>query len=386
MTSRSDSRDARYDVVVIGGGISGTATAWQLAQMSIDTLLIEKSDLNTDASGRNAGSLHGQIQHAPFLERGPSWARQFAPALEFLHESLALWQDLGPAIGSDFEVSAKGGLLLAETEAQLRQVERKAELERSLGFDVHVLDREDLSKVAPYVSGRMVGAEFCPAEGKANPLLVAPALATSAAQQGLDIWAGVEVRSIEIDAGGVRLETTAGPVKSARVVCASGGGLRELGRSLGVEVPLIDEPVQVTATESVAPFIDHLLYFSGDQLTLKQAQSGTVLIGGGWPSDVDPVTGDLLVNAESLRRNLAVAQRVVPGVGSLEIIRSWPGMGLGTPDLLPIIGEFGDPRIFLGIYPHMGFTAGPLMGQVLSRLAAGLDPGFDISPFSLHRF
>jgi glycine/D-amino acid oxidase-like deaminating enzyme len=374
----------RFDVVVVGGGITGAAAAWYLSSRKTDVLLVDKNDLNTDASGRNAGSLHGQIQHAPFLDRGERWASEFAPALDLLHRSLQLWDGLGQAIGADLEVKTNGGLLIAETDAQMREVERKARLEMSLGFDVEILSRDDLNRIAPYVSDQMVGAELCPAEGKANPLLATPALALAAAQQGAAIWPGVEVVGLELSTTDIRLLTTAGPIDCDRVVCASGGGLRGFGDTLGVSVPLIDEPVQVSATESVAPYIDHLLYFAGDKLTLKQAQSGTVLIGGGWPSRVDPNTGDLVVDPDSLRRNLSVAQRVVPGVGPLN--RTWPGMGIATPDLMPIIGALGDPRVLIGIYPHMGFTAGPLMGQILAMLAMDEDPVVDITPFSLQRF
>ena len=72
----------------------------------------------------------------------------------------------------------------------------------------------------------------------------------------------------------------------------------------------------------------------------------------------------------------------MPKVGSLSLIRSWPGNGIATPDLAPIVGHLGDERVLAGVYPHMGFTAGPLMGKVLSKLALGRDPEIDLEPFS----
>lgn len=94
----------------------------------------------------------------------------------------------------------------------------------------------------------------------------------------------------------------------------------------------------------------------------------------------------LAVDPDSLRRNLKVAIRVVPKVGSLSLIRSWPGNGIATLDLAPIVGHLGDERILAGVYPHMGFTAGPLMGKGLSKLALGRDPEIDLEPFSPQRF
>ena len=108
------------DVVVIGGGVTGCAAARELALRGVPVTLVEQHDLNTHASGRNAGSLHGQIQYAPFVELGEEWARRFAPALALLHESLAIWRGLGDELGTDLEVDFLGGLLVAATEEQLR--------------------------------------------------------------------------------------------------------------------------------------------------------------------------------------------------------------------------------------------------------------------------
>jgi glycine/D-amino acid oxidase-like deaminating enzyme len=160
-----------------------------------------------------------------------------------------------------------------------------------------------------------------------------------------------------------------------------------MAATLGLDLPITDEPVQVHATESVAPVIPHLVYYAGGRLTLKQARAGTLLIGGGWPATVDPATGHPTVSLDSMRRNLRVAQHVAPWIGSLDVIRAWAGVGNATPDLRPLIGESPSaPGVFVGMFPHMGLTAGPLMGQVLSALVEGKDPGRELTPFALDRF
>lgn len=376
---------ATCDVLVVGGGITGTSTAWHLARAGVDVLLVDRHDLNTQASGRNAGSLHGQIQHAPFLQRGDDWALGFLPALGFLVESLKLWHGLEDDLGVDLEVATKGGLLVAETDEQLRVVEAKARIERAAGFDARVLSASELQDEAPYVSSAMAGAQLSPVEGKANPLLAAPALARAAMAAGARIRGGLDVHGGERVDGRWVVETSAETIHAGAIVGAADRGLVDLESIVGARLPLVDEPVQVAATEAVEPFVDHLLYFAGDKLTLKQAKAGTVLIGGGWPSDLDPASGRLQVNGDSLRRNLAVAQRVVPAVGGLRMIRAWPGVGVGTPDLMPIIGDVGR-GVFVGVFPHMGFTAGPLMGQTLARLVLGVDVGLDLAPFDPSRF
>src|SRR5437763_12644476 len=166
----------RTDLVVIGGGVTGCATAYYLARAGADVTLIERHDLNTQASGRNAGGLHGQIQHEPFLELGEPWAYAFGPSLALLRESIHLWQALETERRVDLEVSVCGGLIVAETEAQLRDLERKAAVDRAYGGGVELLDRVELQRAAPYVSPRMLGGLLCELEGKANPLLATPTL------------------------------------------------------------------------------------------------------------------------------------------------------------------------------------------------------------------
>lgn len=152
------------DVIVVGGGITGCATAYYLAQWGASVTVLERAQLNTEASGRNAGSLHGQLQNDGFLRLGEQWAHESMSALALLIDSIALWREVGQELGVDLEVTTNGGLLVAETDQQMRDIERKVAVERSHGLEMELLDREDLRQKAPYVSESMVGAEFSPYE------------------------------------------------------------------------------------------------------------------------------------------------------------------------------------------------------------------------------
>lgn len=130
----------------------------------------------------------------------------------------------------------------------------------------------------------------------------------------------------------------------------------------------------------------HLIYFTTEKLTLKQANSGSLLIGGGWPARTDD-SGKISVNPDSLRANLRVALKVVPSISDIKVIRTWVGVGNGTPDHNPIIDELDEyPGVYIGMYPYMGFTAAPLMGELLSELAMTGKTMRDISMFSMDRF
>jgi len=375
-----------WDVLIVGGGVTGCSVAWHLAGFGAEVLLLEEYDLNTQASGRNAGSLHGQIQHGSFLEFGDEWGRGFLPALLFLHRSLAIWRDLGEELSTDLEVSLNGGLLIAETDDQMRDIERKVAIERSAGIESDLLGREDLATIAPYVSSTMVGAQLSHVEGKANPMLAGPALARAAGRRGATIQVNTKVHGLEWEGDAFTASTSAGIITARRVVLAAGNTMNRFAPLWGPPLAIFDDPAQVGATEPMAPMVHHLVYFAGGQLTFKQAKAGTLLIGGGWSSDIDPATGVTRVNPANLIANMRIALRVVPSLAGVQLIRTWSGAGLATPDLSPIIGPLGPPGLVVGVYPHMGLTAGPLLGRVLAQLALDRTPEVDLTPFAPDRF
>jgi glycine/D-amino acid oxidase-like deaminating enzyme len=374
------------DVLVVGGGITGAATALRLAEAGADVVLVERHDLNTQGSGYNAGSLHAQIQHEPFLHKGEAWARAYAPATAFLTESTDLWLTLGGELGEDLEAAILGGILVAENESQMRDIERKVRIEREQGLDVEMLSASDLRKIAPYVSDRMVGGELCRSEGKANPLLATPALARGAKRAGARLLLRTAVEGLERTGDRFSARTSAGVIDARRVVSCGGIDAGHVTGLLGVDLPVVGHPIQASVTEPVEPLVEHLVYFAGDMLTLKQARVGSLLIGGGWPARLSP-TGQPVVDPDSLRANLAIAEAVVPALSEARLLRAWAGFVNGVEDWLPIIGEIETvPGLYVGIFPWMGFTAGPLMGRVLADLVLDRPSEHDLAAFSPARF
>jgi sarcosine oxidase subunit beta len=378
------------DVLVIGGGLAGCATAYYLAREGVEVTLVERYDLNTQASGCNAGSLHAQIPHEPFVTEGESWARNFAPTVRLLLESIRIWAELEAELGADLEVSLGGGLLVAETDGQMHDIERKAALERAYGLDVEMLSRDDLRRIAPYLSERLVGGGFCPTEGKANPLKATPAFARAAQRHGARLLTETTLSTIASESGGYRAETSAGMIRARRIVNSAGAEAGRIAAMLSVALPIEGHPIQVNVTEPVEPFIPHLVYSAGERLTLKQARSGALLIGGGWPAQWS-VSGGVagrhpVVNLASLRANLRVARNVVPAVGAIHLLRVWPAIVNGTADWKPILGEVPRlPGFFMNMFPWIGFTAGPIAALTTAELVMGRKPGVDLSQFSALR-
>ena len=373
------------EVVVIGGGVTGAAAAYYLARAGVQVALVERHDLNTQASGRNAGGLHGQIQYEPFVEHGEDWAHSFGPSLALLRESIGLWQALEHELHADLEVNVCGGVIVAETAEQLRVLERKAAVDRAYGGAVEMLERDELRRVAPYVSPRMAGGLLCPLEGKANPLLAAPALARAARGHGASLLPHTEVRRIDRTRSGFRVFTSTRTIECSRVLDCAGAEAGDVAALVGEPFLVERHPIQVYATEAVPPLVHHLLYFAGGLLTLKQAKHGSLLIGGGWPARVG-AGGRLAVDVDSLGSNLRLAIDVVPQVADADVLRGWPGVCPGLHDQRPVLGELARvPGFVVAMFPFLGFSAGPVMGRIAAALARGEDPGHDLAPFTPDR-
>jgi sarcosine oxidase, subunit beta len=372
------------DVIVIGGGLAGCLTALHLARAGVGVRLIEAGVIGGQASSANAGSLHAQIPHDPFRNLGADWARRFAPAVTMLKESLLLWRDLEALEGADLEVHFGGGLLVAHNETEMAEIRAKVAIERAAGLEIDLLDQPALRALAPYLGHDAVGGAFCAGEGKANPLVVTPAIARAAVAAGAIIEAGTGAVTIARDGGGHAVVAGARRWRASRLVLAAGSATGTLAAGVGATLPIQAFPIQVSVTEPAAPLVPHLVYCAGAKLTLKQAKNGTLLIGGGWDARID-ARGRPQVDMDNLSRNLGVAARVVPALAGLHLVRSWAAYVNGTEDWLPIIGELPQaPGVFINYVPWLGFSGGPAASLAVAALVQGQAPptGVDWAAFS----
>jgi glycine/D-amino acid oxidase-like deaminating enzyme len=362
------------DVIVIGGGLAGCLTALHLARAGSRVRLIEAGVIGGQASSANAGSLHAQIPHDPFRNLGAGWATRFAPAVTMLKESLLLWRQMEALVGADLEVHYGGGLLVAHSEAEMAEIEAKVAIERAAGLEIDLLGRSALHALAPYLGADAVGGAFCAGEGKANPLLVTPAIARAALAAGASINGGTGPVTIDRDGNGYRIEGVGQRWHAPRLVLAAGSATGRLAAQVGAQLAIQAFPIQVSVTEPAAPLVPHLVYCAGAKLTLKQAKNGSLLIGGGWDARLD-AQGRPQVDMDNLARNLGVAARVVPALGGLHLVRSWAAFVNGTDDWLPIIGELPQaPGVFINYVPWLGFSGGPAASLATAALVQGIAP------------
>jgi sarcosine oxidase subunit beta len=383
------------DVAILGGGLVGCATAWFLARRGLSVVVIESGDLNQGASGRNAGSLHFQLEPrmTDVLRSSPERLGQLVPlSLQAIDD----WRMLPEALGTDLEVAMHGGLLVAETADDVELLERKGVLEQRVGLPSEMLGRSSLERIAPYLSDAVCGAAFCSVEGHANPRLVAPALARAAQRVGARLFVGVTYRGARRVAGAWELEATAldgrsVEIRAPQLVIAAGAWSGPILADLGARLPLRPIPLTMSVTERTRPAVGHLIQHMSRHLSLKQLKSGNVIIGGSWPSRLrwsGEVAGqsDNELLPESIIGNFVVARDIVPLVSSLHVLRSWSGIASDTPDHLPLLGRV--PGL-IDAYVAAGgstFTLGPTVGRLLSELIVDGSPTLSIAPFDPGRF
>lgn len=376
---------AEADLLVIGAGIVGAATAMYAAGSGLATLVVDRGPPNGEASGGNAGSLHVQLLSFDYGGRAQAGGGPALQTLPLQRDSVALWRELERELAGDFEIAVTGGLMVAEDERQRAFLEAKAAAERGAGIPVDVLGRSEIAALAPALSERMVAAAHCPMEGKINPLKATPAIVAEARRRGARFAAGCAVTAIESAASGFVATTTRGRIRAHRLVIAAGGWTARLGAMLGVRLPVAGAPLQMIVTETAPPLVKQLVAHADRHLTLKQASTGNLIVGGGWPAGTDPATGRPRVLRDSLEGNLWVAARTVPAVAGLHVIRSWAAMNVNI-DGAPLLGPIpGHPRAFVAATAN-GYTLGPLVGRITAALAATGSADRAIAPFTLERF
>lgn len=362
---------ARVDLAIIGAGIMGTAAALRAVELGLDTVVLDRGTVNGESSGGNAGSLHLQLLSFDFGQKTGGRGKALLQTLPLQRDAIALWQQLERELDTSFEIRLTGGMMLAEEEAQVAFLRDKVAAERAMGIEVEVIGRDEIAALAPGVSPRMIAAAWCPGEGKINPLLGTPALARAARLRGARFFEGVQITALEASGGGegFRVETSAGTIHARRLILAAGGWTGALGAMLGVPLPVHGAPLQMVVTETAPPLASCLLAHSDRHLTMKQATAGNLIIGGAWSAAADPDTGRTRILRESLEGNLWVAERVLPGVAGLHVLRSWAAMNVDI-DGAPLVGALPGMPGCVVVAGANGYTLGPLLGRAAADAVA----------------
>lgn len=390
------------DVVVVGGGVIGTAVAYYTARQGLGVTLVDlpKRGRATSASagglwslGESVGLGCGVIFHKARLAKGTAHEGTHAPPqmpksfLNFAMASNAMFPNLADELrdstGMDIEYDRNSLLFLMYDdgdEAFARQLWKDCPCGKSLSEWV---TPEELAKGEPALTREIRGALRFNGDDQVNPYRLADAFREACRALGGTILTHTEVTGLRLDRNRVTaVETSAGTVPCATVINAAGAWAAEIGRMAGIEIPVYPVRGQIVGTETL-PRILHASISTTD-CYLAQKQHGEIIIG----STTEEVGFDTGVTASAIRTLSAGAIRAVPMLDRVGVKRVWSGLRPGSPDELPILGAVDGVEGYLNACGHFrtGILNAPLTGLVLSELVAANAVSFPIEPFLLSRF
>ena len=360
-----------YDVVIIGAGIAGIATAYFLAKAGQRVCVLEKSVIGHESTGRCAGNI-GQSHRPP-------------PDLPIAMRAVQLWKQLLQESELDFEYRQQGNVRLAWNEEHVAKLKAMVERERAGGLDCYFIDRAETRKLLPIVDGPFLGSVYSPTDGSAQPQLALLSLARAATRLGVVIQQHCEVTNVPVTGRGVTgVDTTRGRIDAGAVLNAAGAWSPHIGQMAGVKIPAEARRSHLMITERLPRFMGPVVstdlygYF-------RQSLSGNVLIGYA----ARPVEGfERRVTREAVAIATRRASIIVPQLGHASLIRAFTGFTVWTPDLLPIMGPVPNVK---GLYVAtafcgLGFATGPAVGELMAELIVTGRTSVPIEAYRLDRF
>ena len=371
------------DYIVIGGGVVGCSISYYLSCLKKNVICIDSGEFSGSYS--NAGSIHVQMQSRNF-RLNPHLIENLVENLPFYREAVNAWKRLSSLLNVDLDLKINGGLMVAENSQQLEFLSKKCKEERDAGLDVEIIGSSKIRKIYPFLSQKVVGAEFCAHEGKLNPLIANKNLQEKSIIMGVRLMKSETVTNIELKNDEYLIQTNKRGYRCEKLIIAAGSGSGNLTEKLNVKIPTIAEPLHMNVTEKVKMFIPILIQHAERSITLKQISSGNIIIGGGWPAQIEKETKKIQIKKESLFGNLTTALDLVPSIGKLRLFRSWGGINPIT-DGNSVIGNLeGHKNVFVAIPGDAGYTLGPLCAELVVDLVNGINNKFYNKKFSPNRF
>ena len=389
------------DAVVIGGGIVGACCADALSAAGLKVTIVERHGL---AGGTTAAG-EGNILVSD---------KELGPELELALLSNRLWTELGEELrtaaaapgaaaadsdAADMELDAKGGLMVAMTDAGHRAITTLAVQQRAAGVVAEPVDAAGASELEPHLTRELVGALHYPQDQQVQPVKAAAALLRRARARGADLHPHTPVTGITRGRDGrvTGVVTRRGAISTEVVVGAAGVWSRQLAAMAGVDLPIAPRRGQILVTEPL-PRLVHRKVYDADYVgtigaadptaaaissVIEGTRAGTILIG----SSRELVGLDRRSNLPLLARMAERALELFPVLAEVNLLRTYLGFRPYSPDHLPVIGEDGEVGGLFHATGHEGAGIGlaPATGALLASLVTGTTPPLDPTPFAADR-
>ena len=369
----------RYDVVIIGGGSHGLATAYYLAKNHgvKNVAVLEQSYIGSGASGRNTTIIRSNY-------RTPEGAA-------FYGKSVELYEKLSAELDFNLMFSQHGHLTLVHSDRAINTMQERAEVNKILGIDSRVVLPDEIARLCPQLdlsdkpTWPIMGALYHGPGGIIRHDAVVWGLARGADRGGVEIHPDTTVTGIEQSNGRVTaVETNRGRVEADVVVSATAGWSTLVCGLAGVRLPITTHILQAFVTEPMKPFLDVIIVSAQMHVYVSQTDRGEFLIG----AEIEPYTTYKLIGIfPFLEYSARHVLELFPQLERIKVLRTWTGLCDLSPDYSPILGKTDVEGFHVSAgWGTYGFKAAPIVGTTLAELVAtGRTPDL-IAPFELERF
>ena len=368
------------DILIIGGGIAGSSTAFNLAEQGRDVILLERGEIASEASGQNMGG-----------RGGSGWGNNPNLLSYLTAGSVEIFKQVQIDMGYDIEFRLSGTLTAIHTEEQYEYYQDDVAFQRNNGYEIELLSTREARAIEPEANGELPGYMYRPQRGQADPVKTTRAFAHAAEAAGATINTGQNVVSITpMSAGGYSIQTESSEFRCQTLVLATGAWCAPIGKMLGIEIPIIPIRGQMWATDSLPSRVLHtigstissyawtksngsddvtppnLTHKNGRRLTRhlygRQRKNGEIIFGG----DRESLGYNTTPDPTGIEVNHGHAAEVIPLVASLPIARTWAGLMPFSLDGSPIIGKIPirDNLFIVSGLASSGFGRGPMAGKL----------------------
>ena len=367
------------DVIVIGGGVIGCATAYYLTKKGCSVLVLEGSDhIGNGGSSRNGGGVRQS-------GRDP---RELPLAMYGIKN---LWPTLSEELDVDCEYHQDGNLRLGKTKKHLEILQGLADKATACGLDVRMIDGDEVRRINPYLSDEVIGASWCPTDGHANPLTTTLGFYKTARKLGAHFITGEKVVELRKVRGILKQAVTAnGNIYEAdTIVLAAGLASRPIAGTIGIDIPLQSALLEALVTEAEPKMFDQMLGTAEADFYGHQTKHGSFVFGGS--SGLEPFRKDNGTPITSSITAPCICRGIIkyfPDLADAKIVRTWAGWSDKSADGVPVLGTVEEvPGLVLacGFTGH-GFGIAPAVGEQLAKLMLTGKTDIDLSALHYNRF
>jgi sarcosine oxidase subunit beta len=340
-----------FDVVIIGGGITGLSTAYYLNKMGVkNVLIIEKNYLGSGSTGRCGTGIRQQFTTKEHIV--------------LMRESVKLWKEWENSLQHPIHFKQGGYLWLLRNNEELKQYKDYVKTQNLLGVQSQIISKEEVKEIVPEINiDDIVGASWCSTDGNAYPFEVIDALKFFVESKGTTIRTFEEVKSIKLKNGLIQSVITDKDIYyTSFLVNGAGAGAKKIAQMAGINLPVQNFRHQIAVSEPLEDFLNPMVVKG--ELYFTQTHRGRII--GGTDMEEGP-SENLNSNINFLEKYAREVVDTLPTLSSVKIMRQWAGFYVVSPDHHPILGSQEIPNLILGCgYSGHGFMLGPIVGKLLA--------------------